>query len=125
MQEEMTNRLIGNNIRAMRNARCISRQELADRLSISYQQVQKYETGMNAVSPHRLAQLAEIFSCAVEDFFHAAHPPHRSSRYLQCSPLFHRSKQVVKLMHCFERIDSPSIRFHLYRLVESIADRAS
>jgi transcriptional regulator with XRE-family HTH domain len=44
-------------------------QGLADRLGIAYQQVQKYETGVNRVGAGRLMEIAEILNIPVASFF--------------------------------------------------------
>lgn len=48
-------------------------QGLADRLGIAYQQVQKYETGVNRVGAGRLMEIAEILGVPVASFFDAPH----------------------------------------------------
>lgn len=53
--------VIGARIREMRTARGLSQNRLAKALGLSFQQVQKYETGANRVSVTRLIQIAEYF----------------------------------------------------------------
>ena len=60
-------RHIGGRIRALRNLKEMSQEELGDALGVSFQQVQKYEKGMNRVSGGRLLQIAAIFGCEVSD----------------------------------------------------------
>ncbi len=50
---------IGQRIRAQRLNRSMSQTELADRLGVTFQQVQKYEKGVNRVGAGRLEQIAE------------------------------------------------------------------
>ena len=50
---------IGPRIRAMRLDRDVSQQELGVALGISFQQIQKYEKGINRVTYGRLQQIAE------------------------------------------------------------------
>ena len=49
---------IGIRISALRRERALSQEELADRISVSYQQVQKYEKGRTRISVSRLVDLA-------------------------------------------------------------------
>ena len=44
-------------------------QVLADKLGIAYQQLQKYETGINRVGAGRLMEIAEILNIPVASFF--------------------------------------------------------
>ncbi len=46
-----------------------SQEELAEKLGLSFQQVQKYERGANRVSAGRLFQLAEVLDVDVSYFF--------------------------------------------------------
>jgi len=49
---------IGSMVREIRKSRNMSQMLLAEKLEISYQQVQKYEKGLNAFTTDRLNQLA-------------------------------------------------------------------
>lgn len=50
-------------------ARGVSQTELADKLGITFQQVQKYENGANRISAGRLGRVALFFSVPVQSFF--------------------------------------------------------
>ena len=58
---------IGLKIRGLRNQQGISQAELGDKLGVSFQQVQKYEKGVNRVSGSRLHQIADLFQVAIAD----------------------------------------------------------
>jgi transcriptional regulator with XRE-family HTH domain len=47
----------------------LSQGDLAARLGISYQQIQKYESAQNRVSAGRLFQIAGILEIPVSEFF--------------------------------------------------------
>ena len=55
-------RIIGQNIRANRLAQGLSQGELADQIGVTFQQVQKYETGANRVGGSRLIQVAKALN---------------------------------------------------------------
>ena len=57
-----TDTLIGQNIRANRLTQGLSQSELAKRIGVTFQQVQKYEKGTNRVGGSRLIQIAEALS---------------------------------------------------------------
>jgi transcriptional regulator with XRE-family HTH domain len=57
---------IGGRIRAIRIDQKISQTELGDQLGVSFQQVQKYEKGVNRVSAVRLNQIATILHTTLE-----------------------------------------------------------
>lgn len=60
-------RHIGGRIRALRNMKEMSQEELGAALGVSFQQVQKYEKGMNRVSGGRLLQIAATLNCTAAD----------------------------------------------------------
>lgn len=60
---------VGERIRQLRWARGLTQQELAARAGVKFQQVQKYETGMNRVSASRLWMIADALGVEVKDFF--------------------------------------------------------
>lgn len=60
---------VGQSIRLHRKNAKMTLQGLADRLGIAYQQVQKYETGVNRVGAGRLMEIAEILDIPVANFF--------------------------------------------------------
>ncbi|MFQ6551421.1 helix-turn-helix domain-containing protein [Aestuariibius insulae] len=60
---------VGRKIREVRQMRGLSQSDLATRMSISFQQLQKYETGANRVSASRLFELSQICEVAVSYFF--------------------------------------------------------
>lgn len=57
---------IGGRIRALRLDRSVSQGVLADVLGVSFQQVQKYERGVNRVSAVRLNQIAKYFKTDIQ-----------------------------------------------------------
>ena len=63
---------IGQRIRRLRNAERISQEELASRIGISCQQLQKYESGANRISASRLVQLADALKVEISLFLRDA-----------------------------------------------------
>lgn len=63
---------VGSRISLRRSAMGLSQTALARQLGISFQQVQKYETGTNRISASRLHRVAMILGTSVDSFFPAA-----------------------------------------------------
>ena len=61
-------RLIGANLRRLRLARGVTQGEIATLLAVSYQQVQKYESGTNRIGMARLLILRDFYAVCLEDF---------------------------------------------------------
>lgn len=60
---------VGARIGLKRSALGLSQTALAQQLGISFQQVQKYETGQNRISASRLHRVATVLGTSVETFF--------------------------------------------------------
>lgn len=60
VEEKSIDQVIGERLRFFRIARGMKQKDLSDRLGISYQQVQKYETGRDKISISRLVEISEI-----------------------------------------------------------------
>ncbi|MFC4347818.1 helix-turn-helix domain-containing protein [Kordiimonas lipolytica] len=66
---DLIDKHVGRRLRDRRRALELSQQDIANILGISYQQVQKYESGQNRVSAGRLYLLAHILQTKVSDFY--------------------------------------------------------
>jgi len=62
-------RLVGDRIRRRRILMGLTQDQLGESLGISFQQIQKYETGMNRVSASRLWDIADALNVQVAFFF--------------------------------------------------------
>jgi transcriptional regulator with XRE-family HTH domain len=61
--------VIGQRIRKARHLRGWSQEDLAQRLGVTFQQLQKYENAANRVTASRLYQIAKILNLPVAYFF--------------------------------------------------------
>ncbi len=66
------NRRIGQIIKEARKARGMTQMELSELISVSYQQVQKYEKGSDNISVERLKQIARAVNVPITLFFPAS-----------------------------------------------------
>ena len=60
---------VGARVRALRVKLGLSQEKLADYLDLTFQQVQKYEKGVNRMGGSRLAQIAKILKVPVSTLF--------------------------------------------------------
>lgn len=60
---------VGKRIRHRRWMVGMTQQQLADKVGIKFQQIQKYETGMNRVSASRLWDVADALGVTISFFF--------------------------------------------------------
>ncbi len=66
---EQVDKLVGQNISIFRKAKGISQTELGNSIGVTFQQVQKYENGVNRVSSSRLAKIAKTLDAPISSFF--------------------------------------------------------
>lgn len=109
---------IGKLIRQMRKAAGMTQMKLAEKLGITYQQVQKYEYGTSKLSVGRLLQVAEVFEIHPLSLF----GENENAEVRQESPK-HRTlaEDEVQLLLLFRRLQSQKLRKEFINMVENIA----
>jgi transcriptional regulator with XRE-family HTH domain len=112
---------IGESIRAHRLIVGMSQSDLARKLGVSFQQIQKYEKGANRVGAGRLPQIAKIFNIPIAALFdaNANTSPGMSTATAPIKLIPDRS--TLKLLTAFGGIAHRKIRYSLVDLVDAIA----
>jgi transcriptional regulator with XRE-family HTH domain len=105
---------VGVSVRTWRIARGLTQAELANRLGITFQQVQKYETGHNRMSTGRLVKTAAILGVPISALFQGADAADPAQALLADSRSF-------RLALAFRAIDDSKLRLTLVNMVETIA----
>jgi transcriptional regulator with XRE-family HTH domain len=110
---------VGQTIRAHRLAAGLAQTDLAQKLGISFQQLQKYEKGMNRVGAGRLSRIAHVLNIPVTKFFeNEAELPASANAF----PFrFVSDRHALRLMRAYSEIDNRDIRHILADLVEVMA----
>ncbi|KPP81247.1 MAG: XRE family transcriptional regulator [Oceanicaulis sp. HLUCCA04] len=62
-------RHVGERLRRRRRLMGLTQKELADRVGIRFQQIHKYETGINRMSASRLYEISQALGAPVEHFY--------------------------------------------------------
>jgi transcriptional regulator with XRE-family HTH domain len=118
-QPDSIDKLVGRNIRIQRLAKGLSQTELANKLGVTFQQVQKYEKGVNRIGCGRLFQIAKILNVHVMDFFDGSDvgkpAAARNVRELISEP------QAFHLVEAFSEIGDRKLRRSVVELVKKIA----
>lgn len=65
------NSSIGEKILELRIAKGLSRQQLASKIEVTHQQLQKYEKGTNRICPARLFRTSQVLGESISYFFEA------------------------------------------------------
>ena len=108
---------MGKRIRLRRVEQKISQADLGEKLGVSFQQVQKYEKGVNRVGAARLQQIANALSVPVTFFFDSDN----KNREVE-SLLFLDSAFSLRLLRAYTRIKDQAVQRQLVGLMEAIAD---
>jgi transcriptional regulator with XRE-family HTH domain len=111
---------VGRRIRAQRLVCRMSQTELANNLGVTFQQVQKYEKGVNRVGAGRLARIAEVLSVPVAFFFSGDMNPSPASDSANTGLSFLETAGAVRLVRAYSHISDPQIRRALVDLAEEI-----
>jgi transcriptional regulator with XRE-family HTH domain len=114
--------LVGSRIRIVRMRRKMTQAALGELLDVTFQQIQKYEKGINRVGASRLHQIAIALGVPVSEFFAGAAEPERKSVPLST---FAFDPQAFRIAEAFVKISDKEIRKLLIRLVETIARKSS
>ncbi|ORE88174.1 XRE family transcriptional regulator [Aurantimonas sp. 22II-16-19i] len=111
--------LIALRIRQRRVLIGMSQTGLARAVGVTFQQIQKYESGKNRVSVGRLQQIAVALGLPVSDFFDAASWPKSFGGSLES---FVTTREGVELTTAFMHLASRQIRYRIIRLIVAITD---
>jgi transcriptional regulator with XRE-family HTH domain len=109
---------LGEKIRTRRVASGMSQDELGHALGVSFQQIQKYEKGVNRVSAVRLEQIAGALGESVSYFQSDGHAVSKGGRELQAlmtDPL------NLRICRALAAIEDQAMRFQFVRLLESVS----
>jgi transcriptional regulator with XRE-family HTH domain len=110
---------IGRRVRVRRLEKGLSQTELGNRIGVTFQQVQKYESGANRISAFRLQRIAELLNVPIAFFFESARTASGDE------PLAYLQKEgSLRLVRAYAEIASSEVRRALIDIAEHLA-RAS
>lgn len=118
VESESIDTAVGQRIATKRIGRNWTQRDLAEKVGVAYQQIQKYESGKNQISVSRLWKIAEVLDVEVGELF--------PSREVAAVETTARKDAVAirhetKLMSVFSRIPSSDNRRRVIRFAETLA----
>ncbi len=119
---------VGIRVRQRRVLLGMTQTDLADTMGLTFQQVQKYERGMNRISASRLYGLSQVFDVTVEYFFEDM-PPEitassqatkgrgkaKSLRSDEPDPM--TKQETMRLVRSYYSIDDANVRKRLREMI--------
>lgn len=107
-------KLVGHRVRARRTALRMSQTELGEAVGVSFQQIQKYEKGVNRIGASRLSAISSVLQVPVTHFFEE--PAGKASNLASLE-----DPATVDLVRAFDEISDPAVRERLVELTQSVA----
>ncbi len=99
---------VSRRMRERRQIMGVTQEGLADRLGITFQQVQKYEKGSNRMSAGRLLGVAEVLEVPVSYFFEGLDGASAAEEAIRADLLL--DKNGIELLRAFNRIEDKQMR---------------
>ncbi len=103
----------------------MTQMQLAERIGVSYQQIQKYEQGASRVTVERLLQIAAALGTDAVSLMSEPGATHLSdgvAGYTTGRRAAVFGREEMQLLRLFARISNPGVRRQILRLVQSIVD---
>ena len=117
---------VGSRVRLRRLMVGMSQEALADRLGVTFQQVQKYEKGTNRISASRLQAIAEVFRVPPGFFFQEDDGQASATGIAQTGDVstFVSSKEGLDLNRAFLKIGDTRVRRSIIALATALSAAA-
>lgn len=112
---EKIDTLIGMKIHELRISMGLSRQQLAAKIGVTHQQLQKYEKGTNRISAGRLAAIAKALNKPVAFFFEDTYEDNETL------PTQHQ-RMCIEVSRNFLRIKNPMHQNAINLLVRTLSE---
>ncbi len=105
---------VGKRVKEIRTMRGLTQSNVADMLGISFQQLQKYETGANRVSASRMFELAQLLKVPPAYFFEGL----EGQDYKTMPPMDIETARIANLL---SSIKNEKLKKRLFTLISEIS----
>jgi transcriptional regulator with XRE-family HTH domain len=122
---------VGTRIRLRRTLLGMSQEKLGEALGLTFQQVQKYERGVNRVGASRLFDLSRVLDVPISFFFDdlpdslsglaGKRPGGMGDTQEGFEEENMNRRETLELVRAYYRISDPSIRKKVFELIKSMA----
>lgn len=123
-------RAVGGRVRQRRIMMGLSQTALADSVGLTFQQVQKYESGANRISASRLYEFGDVLSVPISYFFDGLSEDEgdpvpvdkpEADALLQDFRSLVNKRETLEFIRAYYKIDDPALRKQLIALVKRAA----
>ena len=126
---------VGARVRLRRTLLGMSQEKLGDALGLTFQQVQKYERGVNRIGASRLFDLARVLDVPIGFFFDDLPPEMGGNVAVRSRPALYgfaeaqdgledenmNKRETLELVRAYYRITDPAVRKRVFDLIKSLA----
>jgi transcriptional regulator with XRE-family HTH domain len=124
---------VGNRVRLRRMLNGMSQERLGELMGLTFQQIQKYEKGVNRIGAGRLYRLSKVLGVPVQFFFDEAPPLEDAVPAVGFAEQaaetyvvdFLNTREGLELNRAFVQITDHTVRKRVVDLVKSLAGQAS
>src|SRR3979490_2864114 len=111
--------MVGARIRIFRTHRGMSQSDLAGKIGVAFQQVQKYEKGINRVGASRLSRIAAVLGMSIIEHFDSSgsKPADLKSPFRLLA-----EREALRVANNFSGVTDALVGGAIARLVETVAD---
>lgn len=123
---------VGKRLRFGRTMQGMSQEAIGEAIGVTFQQIQKYERGVNCIRASKLFELAKILKVPVAFFFEGYESEGRKGAYSipgagdsavsEFEVETGSNRETLELMRAFQRIDDTGVRGKTIELLRAIAD---
>ncbi|UYW24866.1 helix-turn-helix domain-containing protein [Methylorubrum extorquens] len=111
-------RLVGERIQVLRKSKGLTQTALGQAIGVTFQQVQKYENGMNRVGASRLSDIARVLEVRVSSFYDGDEGEGEDRAEVFG---FLRTHGAIDLLRAFSEIDDDQLRREVLAIVRTVA----
>ena len=123
---------VGKRLRIRRSLLGLSQEKLAEKIGLTFQQVQKYERGVNRISAGRLYQFSKILDVNVDYFYEQAKKNDNTASHgmadndqeeFGSDEDVLNNKETVNLIRAYYDIKDPEARKEVLRFIKAMGSR--
>ena len=126
---------VGSRVRLRRTLLGMSQEKLGEALGLTFQQVQKYERGVNRIGASRLFDLARVLDVPIGFFFDDLPPEMGGNVAVRSRPALYglaeaqngfeddnmNKRETLELVRAYYRITDSAVRKRVFDLIKSLA----
>lgn len=115
------NKIIGMRLKLRRKSLGITQEQLGEKIGLTFQQIQKYEKGVNAINISKLLKIAELLNTNI-DYFIGTLKENNAVASKLIDENYIENKNTIRLLNYFLKIKNDNIKQQVINLVKELAN---